>query len=119
LWAIVQPFLPFTVGSELNSSQEEIALWYSSHKIAAVPLGNIPLVVITRGEGGYPDAPEVSGAQLENERKQEQAELTHLSRNSRQVIAEHSGHNIHVEDPALVVQEIRAVVEAARHKATR
>ena len=117
LWAIVQPFLPVTVGSELDSSQEEIALWYSSHQIATAPLGGIPLVVISRGSGGYEDTPEISGAQLEAERKQQQAELTHLSRNSRQVIAEHSGHNIHIEDPALVVWEIRAVVEAARKKA--
>lgn len=118
LWAIVQPFLPVTVGSELDSSQEEIALWFKNKKISTTPLGNIPLVVISRGGGGYADTPEVSGAQLEAERKQEQAELTHLSRNSRQVIAKHSGHNIHLEDPTLVVQEIRAVVEGARHKAT-
>jgi pimeloyl-ACP methyl ester carboxylesterase len=117
LWAIVQPFLPMTVGSELDSSQEEIALWYSSHQISTAPLGNIPLVVISRGTGGYPDTPEVSGAQLDAERKQEQAELTKLSRNSRQVVAEHSGHNIHIEDPSLVVREIRAVAEAARKRA--
>ena len=74
-----------------------------------------PLVVISRSSGGYEDTAEVSAALLETERKQQQAELTHLSRNSRQVIAEHSGHNIHLEDPALVVREIRVVVEAASH----
>ncbi len=118
LWAIVQPFLPVTVGSELDSSQEEIALWYSSHKIATAPLGIIPLVVISRGSGGYPDTPEISGAQLEAEREQEQAELVKLSHNSRQVIAEHSGHNIHLEDPMLVTREIHAVVDAARGNGT-
>jgi pimeloyl-ACP methyl ester carboxylesterase len=116
LWAIVQPFLPISVGSELDSSQEVIAGWYSSQKISSVPLGDIPLIVISRGEGGYPDTPEVSGKQLEQERKEQQAELVHLSRNGKQVIAEHSGHNIHLEDPALVMQQIREVVEAARSK---
>jgi pimeloyl-ACP methyl ester carboxylesterase len=116
LWAIVQPFLATAVGSELDSSQEEIAVWYSAKKISTTPLGDISLVVISRGEGGYPDTPEVSGKQLDQERREEQAELTHLSRNSKQIIAEHSGHNIHLEDPALVVQAIHAVVDAARGK---
>ena len=73
LWAIVQPFLPIAVGSELDSSQEEIAVWYSAKKISTTPLGDIPLVVISRGEGGYPDTPEVSGKQLDQERREEQA----------------------------------------------
>ena len=114
LWAITQPFLPMAVGSELDSSQAEIAVWYSTKKLSTTPLGNIPLVVISRGEGGYADTPEVSGKQLNQERRQEQAELTHLSRNSKQVIAEHSGHNIPLEDPVLVIQAIHEVVEAAR-----
>ena len=47
LWAIVQPFLPLTVGSELDSSQEEIALWYAAKKISTTPLGDMPLIVIS------------------------------------------------------------------------
>jgi pimeloyl-ACP methyl ester carboxylesterase len=114
LWAIVQPFLPVAVGSELDSSQEEVAVWYSSHKIASVPLGNIRLVVLTRGKDGYQDTPDISAKQLAEERHAEQAELTKLSRNSKQVIASKSGHNIQLEDPELVVQVIREVVGAAR-----
>jgi pimeloyl-ACP methyl ester carboxylesterase len=116
LWAIVQPFLPIAVGSELDSSQEEIAVWYSAKKLSTTPLGDVPLVVISRGEGGYPDTPEVSGKQLDQERREEQAELTYLSHNSKQIIAEHSGHNVHLEDPKLVVQAIHEVVDTARGK---
>jgi pimeloyl-ACP methyl ester carboxylesterase len=116
LWAIVQPFLPIAVGSELDSSQEEIAVWYSAKKLGTTPLGDVPLVVISRGEGGYPNTPEVSGKQLDQERREGQAELTHLSHNSKQIIAEHSGHNIHLEDPVLVVQAIHPVVDASRSK---
>jgi hypothetical protein len=115
LWAITQPFLPISVGSELDSSQEEIAVWYSAKKISTTPLGDMPLIVISRGEGGYPDTKEVTGKQLDDERKEEQAELTKLSHNSKQIIAEHGGHNIHVEDPALVIGAIREVVDAARN----
>ncbi len=118
LWGIVQPVLPLTVGSELDSSQEEIALWYAGKKIATTPLGDRPLMVISRGKGDYPGTPEVSGKQLDQERREEQAELVHLSRKGKQVIAENSGHNIHLEDPALVVQQIQEVVNAVRNNKT-
>jgi len=44
LWAIVQPFLPIAVGSELDSSQEEIAVWYLAKKLSTTPLGDVPRV---------------------------------------------------------------------------
>jgi pimeloyl-ACP methyl ester carboxylesterase len=114
LWAIVQPFLPVAVGSELDSSQEEVAVWYSSHKIASVPLGHTRLVVLTRGKDDYQDTPDISAQQLAEERHAEQIELTKLSNNSKQVIAAKRGHNIQLEDPELVVQVIRDVVEAVK-----
>jgi pimeloyl-ACP methyl ester carboxylesterase len=43
-----------------------------------------------------------------------QADLTRLSSRSRYVIAEHSGHTIHQDEPELVVASIRGLVEAGR-----
>jgi pimeloyl-ACP methyl ester carboxylesterase len=37
-----------------------------------------------------------------------------LSRNSQLVVAENSGHEIHMDQPELVVSAIRAVIEAVR-----
>jgi len=43
-----------------------------------------------------------------------QADLTRLSSRSRHVIAEHSEHTIHQDEPELVVASIRGLVEAGR-----
>jgi pimeloyl-ACP methyl ester carboxylesterase len=42
-----------------------------------------------------------------------QADLTQVSQNSEQIIAEESGHNTQFDDPDLVIDAIRQVVEAA------
>jgi hypothetical protein len=44
-------------------------------------------------------------------------DLLRLSRNSKQIIAEASGHDIQIEDPALVIDAVREVVDAIlRHR---
>ena len=64
---------------------------------------------------------EKSGASIEadaeeKERRLNQAAMTELSRNSKQVIATESSHEIHIDQPELVVDAIRQVVEAAKQK---
>ena len=73
-------------------------------------LGNIPLFVLTKGNGGFEgkDAP-----LLETERLKLQEDLAHLSTNSKHIVDKNSGHNIHLEDPALVIGAIKQVFEAA------
>lgn len=71
------------------------------------PLGDRPVVVLTRGDFGQPEA----AAQW----KRMQATLLSLSRNSVQVVAEKSGHLIHLHQPELGIDAIRAVVEAVRN----
>ena len=74
------------------------------------PLGDLPLIVLTRGKSELPDTEE--GRQDDEERKREQLDLLRLSRNSKQIIAEASGHDIQIEDPALVIGAVREVVDA-------
>jgi len=45
-----------------------------------------------------------------------QAELARLSPSGTYMIAEKSGHKIHIDQPELVVDVIRQVVEVARVK---
>jgi pimeloyl-ACP methyl ester carboxylesterase len=81
------------------------------------PLRPMPLSVISHGlPGEYPpgwpaDAEEELWTQLQNE-------LAALVPGSHHVIAEQSHHDIHTEQPELVVQEIRLVVAAVRAGAT-
>jgi pimeloyl-ACP methyl ester carboxylesterase len=116
LWAQAQPVYEAASAAEREWSPEELAQMYANRGKPEYMLGDMPLVVLTRGEGGYEDLPNASARELEEERLRLQAELARLSRNGRQVIDKKSGHNIHLEDPGLVIDSIRQVVEAARGK---
>jgi pimeloyl-ACP methyl ester carboxylesterase len=43
-----------------------------------------------------------------------QADLTHLSTNSKHIIVTNSGHNIHLEQPGVVIDAIDQVIRACR-----
>jgi len=88
------------------------------HTAQITTLGDIPLVVLTRGVPS--DDPEALGISAEDMQQKEavwdelQAALAALSSNGKQVIAEQSGHNIQHDQPGLVIHAIRQVIEAAR-----
>jgi pimeloyl-ACP methyl ester carboxylesterase len=83
---------------------------------ARSPLRRVPLVVLSRGRpvelpasvpAGFSDA-------LEQAWAVGQAELVSLVPGSRHVIATRSGHDIQLDQPALVVRAIRRVVNTVR-----
>ena len=78
-------------------------------------LGDIPLVVLTHGLSTVPDPLGLSdeeAQQAEAVWDELQAELAALSSSGEQVIAEESGHLVHIDQPELVIDAIRQVVEA-------
>jgi hypothetical protein len=79
-------------------------------------LGNLPLIVLARTEGGYREGMNISATRLEQLRRSQQADLAALSSKDALQSAPNSGHNIHVEDPAFTVQAVRELVEQARHR---
>jgi pimeloyl-ACP methyl ester carboxylesterase len=112
LWAQLLPAVYDAQNSETEWSGEYFAKWLA--KPQAGTLGAIPLIVLTRAEGGYRDGDyDIPAAQLERERKEGQARLVLLSANSRQVLV-HSGHNMDLEAPNDVTAAIREVVDAVR-----
>jgi pimeloyl-ACP methyl ester carboxylesterase len=66
------------------------------------PLGDLPLVVLTRG------------VDADNERIMAYDELATMSSNSRHTVVIGSGHEIHLFKPEVVVEAIKDVVNAAR-----
>ena len=98
----------------MDWSPEDVAGLYAHKNDPAYMVGNKPLIVLTRGKGGFDGRPD--SLQLENERLQAQQALVHLSANSKQIIDMNSGHNIHVEDPPAVIAAIREVFTAAVKK---
>ena len=75
------------------------------------PLGDLPLVVLTRG---LPEESGADGAAREEEHRKDHVLLAAFSRNGKLVIAAHSGHHVQIQEPELVVNAIREVVTAAR-----
>jgi pimeloyl-ACP methyl ester carboxylesterase len=87
-------------------------------RAAQVTLGEIPLVVIAAGRPLEADPALGVTEELAEEYTPYwhalQVELSEMSPRGELVIAEESGHNIQIEQPQVVVDAIREVVEAAR-----
>ena len=111
LWAQAQPALEDAENSQREWSEVYFAQWLA--KSNAGSLGKLPLVVLSRTDGGYTQDLDVSAAQMEQERKEGQVKLFRLSTNSRQFIIR-SGHNMELEAPEDVSVAIRRVVDAIR-----
>ena len=90
---------------------DELALLRAERTRREHPLGDLPLVVLSRGRAEDSSA---AGRTGEEEHSKDQAALTALSRAGRQVIAKRSGHHIPLDEPDLVVAGIRDVIAAAR-----
>ena len=84
---------------------------------APMLLGDKPLIVLTAGplqlEGMGLSQEQMY--QMDEAHTRTQAALTQGSQNSEQIIAEDSGHYIQMEQPDLVIDAIRQVVDAARN----
>jgi pimeloyl-ACP methyl ester carboxylesterase len=74
----------------------------------APPFPPVPLVVVTGTNKPF------EGKAFNQLWLETQAELSRLSPNGRHVICDHCGHYVHEDDPALVVEAIRDVVERSR-----
>jgi len=93
--------------AEMEWSPEELARMHDARIRTRATLGNLPLIVLSRAVADKPDS-------LTLERAAQQRDLVALSTRGKQITAAHSGHNIHIEDPALVVTSIREIVAGVR-----
>lgn len=110
-WAAAQPLLQEVEDSQREWSAEYFARWVASPQKGS--LGAIPLIVLTRAEGGYGKNLDKPEEELERTRLDAQRGLAALSSAGTQRIVK-AGHNMHLEVPDVVVQAIRDVIGAAR-----
>jgi pimeloyl-ACP methyl ester carboxylesterase len=102
-----------------QTSLDELAASTESDQQAAAAgdLGHLPLTVIRHGlPDMFSSMPAGQGQQAEQTWQELQAELADLSSNSRLLVAEKSGHGIQIDQPGLVVEAIRQMVEQVRRK---
>jgi pimeloyl-ACP methyl ester carboxylesterase len=74
-------------------------------------LGNLPLIVISRG---LLDEEGPQAVERENAHRKDQAALTTLSSAGKQIVAAKSGHHVPLDEPALVGSAIREIIQTVR-----
>lgn len=92
---------------------EELAALRAEQAKSEFPFGNKPMIVLTRGilEEHGPE-----GKAMEEERQRNHAAIAKRSRQGKLIVATRSGHHIQMDEPELVIQSIRDVVDAAAGK---
>jgi pimeloyl-ACP methyl ester carboxylesterase len=105
--AASQPLYRMAWAAEMDWSPEELARIHAERAAHRASLGDMPLVVLARTRSVPADS-------LEVERQALMTDLAALSTRGRLEYARASGHNIHIEEPDLVVRAIRETVAAAR-----
>jgi len=96
---------------------EELRDMYAERAKTPYQLGNIPLVVLLpKFDYGKPppgiDADEWK--RVNEEKRQQKIEFTKLSHNSKLIVAENSGHHIQLDEPQVVIEAVRMIVESTR-----
>jgi pimeloyl-ACP methyl ester carboxylesterase len=94
---------------------DELAAMLEERKKKRSVLGNVPLIVISRG---LPDEEGPQAAEREDAHRKDQAALATLSSSGKQIVADNSGHHIPLDEPGVVASAIREVIQAVRHRRT-
>ncbi len=116
LWALSNPKLS-AAGEDFWA--DELRELHEARGREPRPLGGLPLVVIAAGRR-EPAPPRVKAEEwrrLRDEKRQQQAALAGLSSAGVLRVAFRSGHHVQLEDPSLVVEAVRQVVNSARRRA--
>ena len=98
---------------------EELQAMYAARAKTLYQLGDVPLVVLlARPDYGDPpgDVSAEDWRRVNEEKRRQKVELTNLSRNSKLIVAEKSGHHIQLDEPQVVTDAVRLAVDAVRHR---
>ena len=98
---------------------EELQTMYIARARTPYQLSDKPLVVLLAKPDGGNSPPGISADEwkrINDEKRQQKIGLANLSRNSKLIVAERSGHHIQLDEPHAVTDAIRLVVDAVRHR---
>lgn len=105
--------LPRTSGGDTDDMRQDFIAIHEATAQSDHPLGNVPLIVITKTPGIDDDDDYTAEQRQWNRGLQDQ--LAKLSTNGVHVIAPHSGHHVQLDEPDVVIEAVWRVIEAARH----
>lgn len=112
--AILAKFLPKTFNTALAENQlmESSTQQINNQEL----LKDLPIVVLSHRVNMFSDLSDKEAEQAEKIWQELQAELANLSSKSKLLIAQNSGHNVHIDQPQLVMDAIQQVIDAAQSK---
>jgi pimeloyl-ACP methyl ester carboxylesterase len=108
-WALAQ--VGHIAAAVNQFENEELAGLRAERAKSEHPLGDMPLIVLTRGKSEE-EGPD--GKAFEAEHRRDHAAMAAMSRNGKLIIAEHSGHHVQIEEPELVIKAIRDTLAGTR-----
>lgn len=91
---------------------DELVAMLAERKKKQNVLGDLPLVVVSRG---LIDEEGPQAVQREEAHRKNQAALVTLSSVGKQIVAAKSGHHVPLDEPGVVVSAIREIVQKVRH----
>lgn len=113
LWFLSQP--PRAAAGQ-DFWAEELQGMYTTRAKTPYQLGNSPLLILIPKSTGSDNPPPGIAAdewrRVNEEKRQQKLALTALSHNSKLILAEKSGHHIQLDEPEVVVNAIRQVIES-------
>ena len=96
---------------------EELQAMYATRAKTPYQLGDRPLVILLP-RAAYGSAPTGISAEewkhFNEEKRQQKLDLISLSHNSKVIVAENSGHHIQLDEPQVVTEAVRLVVDSVR-----
>jgi pimeloyl-ACP methyl ester carboxylesterase len=110
IWALSQ--LKHFAATTDDYLPEETAKIYVETRAAMFPLGNLPLIVLSRSKDDYP--PSVA-EEMSKEHKDEQESLSELSRRGKLIVVPNSGHHIQLDAPNAVIGAVETEVSASQN----
>lgn len=119
IWFLKQP--PRNNGGGMDFLAEELRDMYEARARTPYLLGNLPLLILLpKADYGQPP-PGIEADEwrrVNEEKRQQKIELTNLSHNSKLIGAENSGHHIQLDEPQVVIDAVRLIVETLRQHKT-
>jgi pimeloyl-ACP methyl ester carboxylesterase len=98
---------------------EELQAMYTARAKNPHQLGGMPLVILlAKPEDGEPPGgiSAEDWRRVNEEKRRQKVELANLSRNSKLIVAENSGHHIQLDEPQVVTDAVHLAVDAVRHR---
>lgn len=119
VWAF-NKYMALQDSNQLEPYRQQFARIYRMRSERPFPLGDLPLIVLTRADSeprAIPSLLTLEQAEAMNEdRKRLQDDLAALSSNSMHITSGHVGQDMEVDDPKLIVLSVLKVLQAVRAK---